>query len=90
MSNEQKQNKMETTIKVIKARNKKYNNKVFTFSNCTESLTAGVNPQKQIEFKGFEFNGKKYDGTIRKGYNGFCVSMWCGNGIINFDIIELI
>jgi hypothetical protein len=81
---------MKTTIKVIKARNKKYTNKIFSFLNCTENFTAGSNSQKIIEFTNFEFNGKKYDGRIKKGYNGFCISMWCGNGTINFDIVEII
>ena len=84
MSNKQKQEIMKTvTIKVVEARNKKYNNKTYTLENITEE-------GKTLRFKDFLFNGKLYDGCIKDGWNGLALSMWCGNGIINFDTIEII
>lgn len=71
---------MKTTFKVIKARNKKYNNKIFTVENC--KIVADV-----IRFENFDFNNKKYSGNIYKTN----ATMYSGNqSTIQFDVIEIL
>lgn len=90
---------MQVTIKVIKGRNKKYNNKVFTFNNCKKYVSESYiyDLDKRIEQDVFSFtfelNNRIYNGRIEKHYHfGWrCQLNGVNNiGTINFDRIEII
>lgn len=73
---------MTTTIKVIKARNKKYNNTVLTIENCR--VVAGC-----ICFDSLEFANKLYNGSISS--NKDRATLWSGNrSTIQFDEIQVL
>jgi len=73
---------MTTTIKVIKARNKKYNNTVITIENC--EIVAGC-----IWFNSLEFNNKLYRGSISSDKES--ATLQNGNkSTIQFDQIEVL
>jgi len=90
---------MQVTIKVIKARSKKYNNKVFTFNNCKkitfEEYVCKLN--KSIEYEKFvftfEFNNRIYNGVIKNTYHFGWIGSLSGvnnGGTIAFDSIEIL
>jgi hypothetical protein len=90
---------MQVTIKVIEGRNKKYNNKVFTFNNCkkctTESYDCKLNKfiEQEAFYFTFELNNRIYNGRIENHYYFGWRCQLNGvdhNGTINFDGIELI
>jgi hypothetical protein len=73
---------MKTTVKIIKGRNKKYNNLVFTIENC-EIFS------ETILFDYFEFNNKIYKGTINTSNNN--MTIWFGRqSTIQFDEIQIL
>lgn len=73
---------MTTTIKVIKARNKKYNNTVITIENC--EIVAGC-----IWFSSLELNNKLYNGIISSDNES--ATLQSGNkSTIQFDQIQIL
>jgi hypothetical protein len=73
---------MTTTVKVIKARNKKYNNQVLVLNNC--QIVAD-----SIWFDSLEFNNKIYNGSIDPVRNNMTISS--GNqSTIQFDEIQIL
>ena len=73
---------MTTTVKIIKGRNKKYNNLVFTIENC--EIVADT-----IWFDSFEFNNKIYKGIIYTSNKNMCISCG-GQSTIQFDEIQIL
>jgi hypothetical protein len=73
---------MKTTVKIIKGRNKKYNNQVLILNNC--EIVAG-----NIWFDSLEFNNKIYKGSIDTTRNNMTIHS--GNqSTIQFDEIEIV
>jgi hypothetical protein len=73
---------METTVKIIKGRNKKYNNQVLILNNC--EIVAG-----NIWFGSLEFNNKIYKGSIDPIRNNMTISSG-SQSIIQFDEIQIL
>lgn len=73
---------MKKVIKVTKARNKKYNNQVFTLENC---IIVG----DYIMFDSLKFNNKIYQGIINPIRNNMTISFG-RQSTIQFDEIQIL
>ena len=70
------------TIKVIEARNKKHNGKVF------DLVDKDTQSGRTVYYT--TISGKRYHTCIIDGEDGSRLSFHRGNGIINFDQVEII